>query len=908
MANVPSGTITFLFTDIEGLTRLWEQHPDAMRNALAAHDRILRDAIEHNDGYVFATGGDSFAAAFSRIYDGLLAAVEAQRALTAEDWADATIHVRMALHAGEAEERDGDYFGQALNRAARLMSAAHGGQVLVSQSAFEIGREAAPEKVSFDDLGDHRLKDLDRAERIYQVDHPELPSEFPAPITIDARPNNLPVQLTSFVGREDDITAVVAALDDARLLTVTGVGGSGKTRLALQATAEVLPDYPGGVWLVELAEVVDPNLVLPTVAGVLGVTERQGLPLIDSVAASIGDRPLLLILDNCEHLIDAAAMAAGALLERCPNLRILATSRELLGVPGEVPLAAHSLALPSAEDEDEIEEFDAVRLFVERAATAKPGFEVTPTNAGAVVQICRRLDGMPLALELAAARMRAMSPEQISNRLDDQFALLTGGARTALPRQRTLQATIEWSYHLLDADEQAVLLSLSVFVGGFSSDLAEQVAATDDISGFAVTDLVHRLVDKSLIVLGERSDGSIRYRLLETIRQFASEALVESGRADEVRSRHVRVFAAFAAEHEGMYRAEMALDVLTLELDNIRAALRWSLDTGDAEAASEIAGTLGRYLVWRGLSLEALEWLLEALDLMPDADSSTRATLLRIVAWSRHLTGDYAGARLDAKRSLDMCARLEDDDGRTRALNTLAVVADSTGEYGAEQGYLVEALSITPESDSVVRSVLVANLGWTAWKSGDMATARAHFKAAIEIAERIGHRDVDDYLFGLSWVDWVEGDFSTAEELAEEAVAMAAELGQPSLSAGYKFGVAIYAHDGGHHTAVAPALRDSLPVLLESQDDHILNHWLFAAARAQPDSAVMVRVLGTQAATAERSGFMFGIPIRRDVARLLHGARTTLGQAVFDKAWAEGQAATVEQAGAWALEGLAVLE
>ena len=298
MPELPSGTVTFLFTDIEGSTRLWEEQPEAMKRALVAHDRILRDAIEHNDGYVFATGGDSFAAAFARVYDALLAAVEAQEALAGEEWGKAPIRVRMALHAGEAEEREGDYFGPALNRAARLMSAGHGGQVLVSQSVFEISSDALPEGLTFDDLGEHRLKDLDRAGRVYQLRHPALPAEFAALRTLDSGPNNLPIQLTSFVGREDDLDALVRALADARLVTVTGVGGSGKTRLALQAACEVLADYPAGVWLVELADIVDPGLVLAAVAAELGATERQGWSLMDSVAAVIGDQHLLLLIDN----------------------------------------------------------------------------------------------------------------------------------------------------------------------------------------------------------------------------------------------------------------------------------------------------------------------------------------------------------------------------------------------------------------------------------------------------------------------------------------------------------------------------------------------------------------------------------------------------------------------------------
>jgi predicted ATPase/class 3 adenylate cyclase len=909
MPELPSGTITFLFTDIEGSTRLWEEQPEAMKRALVAHDRILREAIEDNNGYVFATGGDSFAAAFGSVDEGLLAAVEAQRALASEEWADAPIHVRMALHSGEAVERDGDYFGPTLNRAARLMSAGHGGQVLVSQSAFEISGETAPEALAFDDLGDHRLKDLDRAVRIYQLLHPALPAEFAALRTLDYRPNNLPVQLTSFVGREDDIGALVGALGDARLLTVTGVGGSGKTRLALQAAAEVLSDYPGGVWLVELADVVDPNLVPAAVAAELGVTERKGWSLIDSLASTIGDQHLLLLLDNCEHLVDAAASAAAGLLERCPNLRVLATSRELLGVPGEVPFAAQSLSLPPAEGTGEvIDGFDAVKLFVERAVTAKPGFQLTPSNGADIAQICRRLDGMPLALELAAARVRVMSPEQISARLDDQFSLLTGGARTALPRQRTLQATIEWSYQLLDEDEQAVFQSLSVFVGGFAPEGAEQVAGTDQLTGFAVTDLVHRLVDKSLVVAGEEPDGSIRYRLLETTRQFAADELVKSGRANDVRHRHARALAAFVINQgQPLQAEEHGVDVLTVEHDNIRAALRWSLDVGDVDTVTDIATTMGRYWVLRGLALEGMDWLVEVLDLIPDKDTPTRATLLRFLARMRYLTGAYAQAQDEAERAYNMSRRLDDDASRMGALNTLALVADGTGEYEAEREYLEEGLDLTAESDYFRRAIFVADLGWAAWKSDDMETARRQFTLALEEAERGENMAVDDFLFGLSWVDWAEGDHTRAKELAEEAAALADQWGWPVTSAGYEFGVAVYAHDGGHHATVAAALTHSLPILLESREDHWLNHWLWAAARAQPERAAAVHIMGAQAALAKRTGYVFGIPIRRDVDRLLERAAAELDPDSFDRAWAEGQAASVEQAGALALESLAGL-
>ena len=910
MAEVPSGTVTFLFTDIEGSTRLWEEHPVAMEQALVVHDRIMRDAIARNGGYVFSTGGDSFAAAFQHTHDGLRAATDAQLAMNGEDWAEAPISVRMALHTGEAQERDGDYFGRTLNRTARLMSAGHGGQVLISRSAYEIGNDHPPGDVEFDDLGDHRLKDLDRAERIFQLRHPALPADFPDLVTIDARPNNLPVQLTSFIGREEALTALVGALGETRLLTVTGVGGSGKTRLALQAAAEVLTDYPGGVWLVELAEVLDPGLVIPAIAEVLAVQDSQGRSLIESVAGAIGDRELLMMLDNCEHLVDAAAGAAAGLLERCVNLRIVATSRELLGVPGEVPFRTDSLALPLEEGSgDVIADFDAVRLFAERAATAKPGFHVTDVNAVGVARICRRLEGMPLAIELAAARVPVMSPEQIATRLDDRFTLLTGGARTVRPRQRTLQATIDWSYQLLDHDEQTVFQNLSVFVGGFAPDTAELAAATDAITGFAVIGLIHRLADKSLVVRGEEADGSVRFRMLETIRQFAAEELLAAGRADAARRRHAETFASLASElAEPLLTDEegSVVSLLTLEHDNFRAALRWSIDHEEIAMVTALAMTLGRYWARRGLSMEAVRWLSEILDLMPDEDSADLTAMLRVAGSAKSMVGAYDDGASDFRRALEISTRLGDDDGRMRALNSLAIIADSTGRYDDEQRYLEEALDLAQAPHHRMRSIIMANLGWTAFKSDDPATGRERFDDAFAEAELADGAPIHDFLLGLGWVTWAEGDFAAAEDLAWQAVREAERRGEPANRAGYLFSVAAFAHDGGRREVAEDALRDSFPVLLEAAEDHWLNHWLWAAARAQTDVGVAARILGTQAALAERTGFVFGIPIRRDRDRRVERLRDAFGRGDFDQAWAEGQAATVEQAGAWALEGLEV--
>ncbi len=548
MVNLPTGTVTFLFTDIEGSTQLWEQHPTAMQAALAQHDAILRQAIEANGGYVFKTVGDAFCAAFPTAPEALNAALETQRALnktsevleTSEVW---PLRVRVGLHTGAAEERDHDYFGPTLNRVARMFSAGHGGQTILSLATYELVRDHLPSGAALRDLGEHRLKDLTRPEHIFQLLAPDLPADFPPLKTLDAWPNNLPVQLTSFVGREKEMAEIKQQLAPlvpsgrggggegrVRLLTLTGPGGTGKTRLSLQTAADLLDAFANGVWLVELAPLADPALVPQTVATALGVREQQGRPVQATLTDYLREKKLLLILDNCEHLVEACASLADALLHACPGLKILASSREALGIAGEAPYRVPSLAIPDPRHLPPLEtltQYEAVRLFIERATTALPAFTVTNDNAPALAQICHRLDGIPLALELAAARVKLLRVEQIAARLDDRFRLLTGGSRTALPRQQTLRALIDWSYDLLSEPERALLQRLAVFAGGWTLEAAEAVCSEQKAVGSGqkaedktlpsafrilpsafrilpsdVLDLLSRLVDKSVMVNG----------------------------------------------------------------------------------------------------------------------------------------------------------------------------------------------------------------------------------------------------------------------------------------------------------------------------------------------------------------------------------------------------------------------
>jgi predicted ATPase/class 3 adenylate cyclase/DNA-binding XRE family transcriptional regulator len=599
---------TFLFTDIEDSSKLWEHEPEKMKVALQRHHEILQEAIVSNGGEVFQIIGDAFCAAFPTVLSAVSSAVISQQELHREQWdLPFPIRVRMGIHTGEAERKlNGDYAsGPTLNRVARILAAAHGGQVLLSLATKDLIKDSLPADTELRDMGEHYLKNLMYPEHLFQLTIAGLRSDFPSLNTLTQR-HNLPAQLTTFIGREGEIAEIKKALESHRLVTLTGPGGIGKTRLSVQVATQVLETFPDGLWFVELAPLTDPDLIVQTIHTTLGLAEQPGKNILQMLIDYLSQKKTLLILDNCEHLVEACAQLTHTLLGQSPSLKILTSSREALGVQGEVAWPVPSLSLPDPKkipELDQLTQYEAVHLFLDRASLANPHFRMTEGNAPAIAQICYRLDGIPLAIELAAARIKGLGPEQIASRLDDRFHLLTSGARTVLPRHQTLHALIDWSHDLLSEAERALLRRLSVFAGGWTLEAAESVCAGDGLELDQILDVLLHLVDKSLVVAKTQgteprypAGGSLRYHMLETIRQYAQEKLADSGESSLLRDRHLEYFRSLGEQARPHFRdAEqiMWLDRFETELDNVRAALTWALDGGSVESGLRLASDLG---------------------------------------------------------------------------------------------------------------------------------------------------------------------------------------------------------------------------------------------------------------------------------------------------------------------------
>ena len=820
MPSLPTGTVTFLFTDIEGSTRLVQQLTDAHADVLVGCRRLVCAAVQERSGREAGTQGYAVLAAFPSAREALLAAIAAQQAILRHPWPDgAAMKVRMGLHTGEACVLEDEYVGLDVHRTASICAAAHGGQILVSRAVGDLVARDLPAGVSLRDLGEHRLKDLNKPEHLFHVVHPELVTEFPSPKSLDARPNNLPIQLTSFIGRVREIAEVKQLLGTARLVTLTGSGGAGKTRLALEVAANVVADYTDGAWLAEFAPIADPGLVPKTVASALNVPEQPGRDMTETLVDALRAERLLLVLDNCEHLLVACRELAMVLLRRCSQVHILATSREGLGVSGESLWPVPSLPVPEdtpLPPPERLVLYDGVRLFVDRATLARPAFAITACNAPAVVQVCRRLDGIPLAIELAAACVKVLSVERIAERLDDRFRLLTGGSRMALRRHQTLRAAMDWSYDLLSVEERALLRRLAVFAGGFDLEAAEAICPGDGVEPDDVLDLLTNLVGKSLVLV-EVLNGGIRYRLLETIRQYGSEKLEDSGQIAELRGRHMEWYLVLAERVEPeLYGPDQlnGLDELEREHDNFRAALDWAASGARyAEARLRLTWALHRFWSMRGHLTEGRAWLEGAIAEGGNA-SLARVKALYGTGVLAFDQGDYPRAEALLEQSLALSRERGDQVSTALALNHLALVHRNRGDYP-------RAITLLEESEALCRAtgqrwVLAEALYSQALavrRLEDYDRATALLEESLPLWQEAGDKSGLARSFGsLGVVARLRGDFARAKTLHEKSLALHRELGHKSVVADALLDLGLVAKNEGDY-ARATALYEECLIL-----------------------------------------------------------------------------------------------
>jgi predicted ATPase/class 3 adenylate cyclase len=987
-AGPPTGTVTFLFTDVDGSAQSAEEHPDEMPPASSHQQHILREAIQVNGGYAYKIMGDAFQAAFPTAPQAIQAALDAQRSLRSDESSRPGGHpghlqttddpiraetssvvrrpssiVRMALHTGVTEERGDDYVGPLLNRVARLLSAGHGGQILLTLAAAELVRDNLPAGVALKDLGEHRLKDLFRPERVFQLVAPDLPSEFP------------PLKATPFVGREREVAGVREMLrpEHVRLLTLTGPGGIGKTRLALQAAADLLEEFPDGVFFVPLAAITDPALVIPTIAQTLQVREAGGTPLLDVLKEHLQDKHLLLVLDNFEQVLEAAAPVAD-LLAAAPQLKVLATSRASLRLSIEQQYPVPPLSLPPTDagqlpSLERLTQYESVALFISRARAANPTFEVNSQNAPAVAEICVRLDGLPLAIELAAARTRLLSPQAILDRLESRLKLLTGGARDLPARQQTLRNAIEWSYELLTAEERVLFRRLAVFAGGRSLEAIEAVCNAQGDLQIDLLDSVESLVDKSLLGQEEGSGGEPRFVMLETLQEFAREKLQESAELEALEKQHALYFVGFAEQVEpeliGPQQAAW-LERLEEDHDNLRAALRWVGETNNpdpdaAETGLRLAGALWRFWYVRGHYTEGRRQLGSILALVDASDQSKIQNPKSKIAKALHgagvlaqVQGDYAVARSMYEKGLALRRELGDKQGIASLLNNLGLLAYHQGDYASARSLQEEGLAMARElGERWGIASSLNNLGNVAFQQGDYAAARSLGEESLALKRELGDKQgVANTLTNLGLLAFEQGDYPAARSMYEESLALCRELGnkwsiamaldhlgavaleqgdhatarslhQESLVAyrdlADKRGTAFslhnlgnVAHVQGEYAEARSLNRESLALCRDVGDKKGMAAALAGLGTVAVSEAIAgagkealeraTRVLGAMEALLESIGTVLDREDRVPYERAVELARSQLGDAEYERLRAEGRAMSPEQAVVYALE------
>ncbi len=917
MAEPHTGKITFLFTDVEGSTSLWERTPKAMSEALSRHDEILRTAIEVHNGHVFKTVGDAFHATFSIAPDALEAALEAQRALLHEAW-DMTgpLRVRMALHTGAAEERDGDYFGPSLNRVARLLSAGHGGQILLSLATRERVRDRLPDESGLRDLGERRLKDLSSPEHVFQITASGLRPEFPPLKTLDIRRNNLPAQPTPLVGRERELEEGLALLrgSHVRLLTFTGPGGTGKTRLGLQAAAELTDEFEDGVFFVALAAVADPTLVAPAITRTLGLTKSGNRPAEELLEDYLRDKQVLLVLDNFEQVLESAPLL-DALLSAASGLKVLATSRTPLRLYGEHEFPVPPLSLPDTAFLPPVESltrYEAVRLFVDRARAIRPDFSLTEENAPAVIEICTRLDGLPLAIELAAARIKLLPPQAMLTRLGNRLKLLTGGARNLPERQRTLRNAIAWSYEMLDEGEKKLFARLAVFSGGSTLEGIEEVCDPQGDLPMDALEGVSSLLDKSLLRQEEGQGAEPRLMMLETIREFALEKFEESDDSEAIKRAHCEYFLALAEEAEPrLWGPEDAawLARLEREHDNMRAALSWTVEHEEAELALRLGGALRWFWYMEGYYSEGRRWLEVALGKDWGTAAQARAEALEGVGWLAWGQGDLDGAHAAAEEGLKLST--EAGLGDVVVANFQNVLGEAVvrqrGDYERAEDLLEESLALHRKArDNRGVAWSLGNLANVSSDRGNYERAKELYEEGLSLSRELGGAELlGAYLISLGYEFLLEGNPEKATALNEEAVVLYRKRrhgGRLQIALDNLGWAALVRGDLGR----AEALHGESLVLCRERGDKLIGsesiEGLACAAEAKGDADRAAILFGAAEALRETEGYQLAPRDNALREPYLAPARSRVGEAVWAAAWKKGRSMAFEETITYALD------
>jgi predicted ATPase/class 3 adenylate cyclase/DNA-binding CsgD family transcriptional regulator len=878
---LPAGTVTFLFTDIEGSTRLWETHAAAMPAALVRHDAIMRQACASHEGLIFKALGDGICAVFVSAPAAVDAALAIQRAIHAEDWEPfGRLRVRVALHTGTATPHAGDYLGPPLNRTTRLLAAGHGGQILLSLATAELVREHLPPGAALHDLGAHRLKDLVRPEQIFQLVVPDLPASFPPLKTLDPHLSDLPTQPTPFIGRDKErmLVRVLLRRADVRLLTLSGAGGTGKTRLALQMAAELRNDFADGVAFIGLASISDPSLVIPTIAKALGLIDTGDQPLIVRLSEALHHKQLLLLLDNFEQVLPAATDVA-VLLAASPNLKVLATSRAALHLSWEHEFPVPPLTVPNPgmlQSIDQLQQYDAVRLFVARAQTVQAGFALTNENASAVADICRRLDGLPLAIELATARIKFFSPQALLARLDRRLTLLTGGPRDLPARQQTLRGTIDWSYNLLEPSEQTLFARLAVFVGGCTPAAAAAVLSSElevlswdnselktQNSKIDILDSLATLLDHSLLRQELGVDGAPRFQMLETIHEYALEQLAASSEQAHIRRKHAEFFLALAeAAAAALEGAEQGvwLTQLQQEHDNLRTALSWAVEQHEAEIGIRLAVALRLFWFMRGHLSEGRERLAQILAL-ENSSLSTRAQALDCAGFLARYQGDYAAAAGLIRESLALRRSLGHSQGIADALSNLGYVTLHQGDYAAACAMYEESLGLyTALNNQQGRADCLSHLGAAAFYQGNYVVAQTLHEQALVIWRALGDIEGVAYaLYNLGDVLLAQSEHAAAALRYTESLTAAMELEWPwGIVSAVEGAAGLAAFHARPRAALrlagfAAQLRTTIAIPLAPARAHLLAQRLDPAQQALSEPARAAAWAGGEALTLEQA-------------------------------------------------------